>query len=87
MKTKYLDNEIELLNDIKINEELSDYGKEKLIEFNEIKKALTIPVVGYQREKFLDFAKNLNKYLFLEVREELLERFTDSYIKNNNYEN
>tara|TARA_B110000211_G_scaffold208416_1_gene244940 strand:+ start:52 stop:276 length:225 start_codon:yes stop_codon:yes gene_type:complete len=45
MKTKYLDNEIELLNAIKRNEELSDYGKEKLIEFNEIKKALTIPVV------------------------------------------
>ena len=51
MKTKYLDNEIELLNDIKINEELSDYGKEKLIEFNEIKKALTIPVVVGQSEQ------------------------------------
>ena len=51
MKTKYLDNEIELLNDIKINEELSDYGKEKLIEFNEIKKALTIPVVVGRSEQ------------------------------------
>ena len=42
MKTKYLDNEIELLNAIKRNDELSDYGKEKLSEFNEIKKALAI---------------------------------------------
>jgi hypothetical protein len=43
--TKYLDNEIELLNAIKRNNELSDYGKEKLSEFNAIKQALTIPVV------------------------------------------
>ena len=46
MKTKYLDNEIELLNAIKRNDELSDYGKEKLSEFNAIKQALTIPVVS-----------------------------------------
>ena len=45
MKTKYLDNEIELLNTIERNNELSDYGREKLIEFNAIKQALTIPVV------------------------------------------
>lgn len=50
MKTKYLDNEIELLNAIKRNNELSDYGKEKLSEFNAIKQALTIPVVVQQSE-------------------------------------
>jgi cellobiose-specific phosphotransferase system component IIC len=44
--TKYLDNEIELLNAIKRNNELSDYRKEKLSEFNTIKQALTIPVVS-----------------------------------------
>ena len=53
----------------------------------ELSNQLNLTDVNQQREKFLDFAKNLNKYLFLEVREELLERFTDSYIKNNNYEN
>jgi hypothetical protein len=51
MKTKYLDNKIELLNAIERNNELSDYGREKLIEFNAIKKALTIPVVVGQSEQ------------------------------------
>ena len=45
MKTKYLDNEIELLNSIKRNNEISDYGQEKLSEFNEIKKQLSLPDV------------------------------------------
>ena len=55
MNTKYLDNEIELLNAIKRNNELSDYGKEKLSEFNAIKKALTIPVVSQRSELLPDF--------------------------------
>ena len=63
MKTKYLDNEIELLNAIKRNEELSDYGKEKLIEFNEIKKALTIPVVVGQSEQ-LEAIEDLKEWAY-----------------------
>ena len=42
MKTKYLDNEIQLLNSIKRNNEISDYGQEKLNEFIAIKKQLTL---------------------------------------------
>ena len=63
MKTKYLDNEIELLNAIKRNEELSDYGKEKLIEFNEIKKALTIPVIVGQSEQ-LEAIEDLKEWAY-----------------------
>ena len=46
MKTKYLDNEIELLNSIKRNHEISDYGQEKLNEFIAIKNQLTLTDVG-----------------------------------------
>ena len=42
MKTKYLDNEIQLLYSIKRNNEISDYGQEKLNEFIAIKKQLTL---------------------------------------------
>ena len=42
MKTKYLDNEIQLLNSIKRNNEISDYGQEKLNEFIAIKEQLTL---------------------------------------------
>jgi hypothetical protein len=58
MKTKYLDNEIELLNSIKRNNELSGYGKEKLNEFNKIKEQLLIHSVSQQREllnSFMDY--------------------------------
>ena len=43
MKTKYLDTEIERLNILERNEELTDWGKEMLTEFKEIKQALLIP--------------------------------------------
>lgn len=46
MKTKYLDKEIQLLNSIKRNNEISDYGQEKLNEFIAIKKQLTLNDVG-----------------------------------------
>ena len=46
MKTKYLDNEIQLLHSIKRNNEISDYGQEKLNEFIAIKKQLTLTDVG-----------------------------------------
>lgn len=42
MKTKYLDSELERLNLLDINNELSDYGKEMLSELKEIKQALLI---------------------------------------------
>jgi len=45
MKTKYLDAEIERLNLLERNEELTDWGKEMLIELKEIKQALLIPRV------------------------------------------
>ncbi len=50
MKTKYLDNEIQLLNSIKRNNEISDYGQEKLNEFIAIKEQLTLTDVSQQRE-------------------------------------
>ncbi len=47
MKTKYLDNEIHLLNSIKRNNEISDYGQEKLNEFIAIKEQLTLTDVRH----------------------------------------
>lgn len=45
MKTKFLDDSIELLNKIKRKDGLNDYGKEQLSEFTAIKKALNRLVV------------------------------------------
>ncbi len=42
MKTEYLDAEIEKLNLLERKDELTDWGKEMLIEFKEIKQALSI---------------------------------------------
>lgn len=58
MKTKYLDIEIERLNLLERNEDLTDWGKKMLSELKEIKKALNIPNVSQQREllkTFVDF--------------------------------
>ena len=76
MKTKYLDNEIELLNAIKRNEELSDYGKEKLIEFNDIKKALTIPIVT-QRSELLLFADYSESDKVSQTTDECVDNYLD----------
>ena len=46
INTKYLDNEIELLNSLERNQELTEYGKNKLTSFKEIKKQLTLIDVG-----------------------------------------
>lgn len=43
MKTIFLDKEIERLNLLNRTGDLSEYGKLTLIEFKEIKQALTIP--------------------------------------------
>lgn len=61
MKTKYLDNEIETLNSIKRNNEISDYGKEKLNEFNKIKEQLILSNVSHRRELLL-FMEHLSTY-------------------------
>lgn len=61
MKTKYLDNEIETLNSIKRNNEISDYGKEKLNEFNKIKEQLILSSVSHRRELLL-FMEHLSTY-------------------------
>ena len=53
MKTKYLDKEIELLNSIKRNHEISDYGQEKLNEFIAIKKQLLLHNISQQRESLV----------------------------------
>jgi hypothetical protein len=45
MEAKYLDTEIERLNLLERNHELTDWGKEMLSELKEIKKALLIPRV------------------------------------------
>ena len=63
MKTKYLDNEIELLNAIKRNDELSDYGREKLIEFNAIKQSLTIADVVVPKGTLCDLSDCTNPKL------------------------
>ena len=54
MKTKYLDKEIELLNSIKRNNEISDCGQEKLNEFIAIKKQLLLHNVSQQRELLIE---------------------------------
>ena len=61
MKTKYLDNEIETLNSIKRNNEISDYGQEKLNEFNKIKEQLILSSVSHRRELLL-FMEHLSTY-------------------------
>ena len=78
MKTKYLDNEIELLNAIKRNDELSDYGKEKLSEFNAIKQALTIPVVSESTLTVPDIRNKLSPITHLIS---MVEREEPYYIK------
>jgi hypothetical protein len=45
MKTIFLDKEIERLNLLNRTGDLSEYGKLTLIEFKEIKQALTIHIV------------------------------------------
>jgi len=58
MNTKYLDKEIELLNFIKRNNEISDYGQEKLNEFIAIKKQLLLHNVS-QRSELLTFLEEV----------------------------
>ena len=79
MKTKYLDNEIELLNAIKRNEELSDYGKEKLIEFNEIKKALTIPGVSNTLKAYTEWQDTTEIDLGAYTNDEQYKLYLDSF--------
>ena len=50
METKYLDIEIERLNLLERNNELTEWGKKMLSELKEIKKVLFIPHVSQQRE-------------------------------------
>lgn len=59
MKTKHLDEEIELLNSIKRNHEISDYGQEKLNEFIAIKKQLLLHNVSQHRELLKDFLEHI----------------------------
>ena len=52
MKTTYLNAEIETLNLLERNGDLSEYGKDKLAEFKAIKQALALFGVGINlREK------------------------------------
>jgi len=55
MKTKYLDAEIERLNLLERNDELTDWGKEMLIELKEIKQSLLIQRVSSRREQLIAF--------------------------------
>ncbi len=80
MKTKYLDNEIQLLNSIKRNNEISDYGQEKLNEFIAIKKQLTLTDVSQQREPLLAY----HRYLTEELSLDLHELWVDKHLKANN---
>jgi len=66
MKTKYLDNEIQLLYSIKRNNEISDYGQEKLNEFIAIKKQLTLTDVSQQRELLKFLGKHISEQYDIE---------------------
>jgi len=77
--TKYLDQEIQLLNSIKRNHEISDYGQEKLNEFIAIKKQLALTDVSQQRELLIEFLE-MNNWLSLED-EENAKGVVDCYLK------
>jgi len=80
MKTKYLDNEIELLNSIKRNNEISDYGQEKLNEFNEIKKQLTLTDVSHLLIAWEQYKKaNWWESESVDVEKYLMEQFEAIY--------
>jgi len=66
MKTKYLDNEIQLLYSIKRNNEISDYGQEKLNEFIAIKKQLTLTDVSQQSELLKFLGKHISEQYDIE---------------------
>ena len=83
MKTKYLDNEIELLNSIKRNNEISDYGQEKLNEFIAIKKQLLLHNVSQQRELLLAFIKFCHSDAYSPEKTTFKED-VDAFMKANN---
>ena len=68
MKTKYLDNEIQLLYSIKRNNEISDYGQEKLNEFIAIKNQLTLTDVSQQSELLKFLGKHISEQYDIEER-------------------
>ena len=82
MKTKYLDNEIQLLNSIKRNNEISDYGQEKLNEFIAIKKQLTLTDVSQQRELLLAYEKSQYETTWWMSEAEATNRIND-FLANN----
>ena len=61
MRTEHLDNKINELETLRSRGELTYMGGEMLSEFNEIKRALTIPVVVGQSEQLKDFREWWNK--------------------------
>ena len=78
MKTKHLDNEIERLNILQGNDELSEYGEASLIEFLEIKQALNIAsvsqlLIAYEEYKHSNL-NNLN-----DGYEDVVKRFAAIY--------
>ncbi len=78
MRTEHLDNKINELEALRSRGELTYMGGEMLSEFNEIKRALTIPNVSQQRELLLAFFDELDELpmgLMHYDREKVVERF------------
>ena len=72
MKTEYLDKEIQFLNFLKRNNEISDYAQEKLNEFTAIKKQLLLHNVSIS---FLyDF---VNKFTNTEIPKQAIKETLD----------
>lgn len=80
MKTKYLDTEIERLNLLEINNELTDWGKEMLTELKDIKQALLIPRVSNRRELLITFTEFVNKQL--SVDDMFTTEWIDDFLSN-----
>tara|TARA_R110002012_G_scaffold310735_1_gene519195 strand:+ start:525 stop:938 length:414 start_codon:yes stop_codon:yes gene_type:complete len=72
MRTEHLDNKINELEALRSRGELTYMGGEMLSEFNEIKRALTIPVVSQQRE-LLDRLNKIENWCYNKATDEDLE--------------
>jgi hypothetical protein len=78
MRTEHLDNKINELETLRSRGELTYMGGEMLSEFNEIKQALTIPVVVNQRELLL---KKQSDWLMIHTKLEVenIVSFTEEF--------
>ncbi len=88
MKTTYLNAEIETLNLLERNGDLSEYGKDKLAEFKAIKQALALCAVVRQSEQLkeketMTFDEFLQNY-FIEIQPRLYKNIKEGYVRDKN---